>query len=732
MENNHQADGIKTQPATPDLLGEEMAKEFPEVDYAVSVTPYKWFGKFTLNAQEKNVKATGQYASKDFFRAFSYPIVTGDKNTVLIDKNAIVVSEKLAISLFESTKNAMGKTMVCEILGIQQPVIVSGIFEGCPTNSTEQFDFVMSYEAWKELSLKVGRPIHWGNHGPNTFLVLNAATNVSSLNKKIEGFLKKKSNDPNIELFAVPFSNQYLYGTYHNGIQSGGRIDYVILFSVIALFILGIACINFMNLSTAKAARRVKEVGIKKAVGANRITLIIHYLSESVSMAFLSLALAILLVEVFLPEFNLITGKQLTLSPSPVSLAIILGVTLFTGVIAGSYPALYLSGFNPAAVLKGKLNTSLSELVARKGLVVFQFVLSIILIVAVLVVYKQIEFVQTKNLGYDKDHIIYFDKEGKVAENQEAFYAEAKTIPGLVNISSIATTLMGTNSSTKGVSWEGKNPDDVIQFENVNVSFDMIETLGVEVLSGRTFSRDFKTDDHALLFNEAAIAVMGLKDPVGKTVNLWGENMTIIGVVKNFHFESLHEQVKPLFFLLDPSKTLKVMARLETGKEKAALAQLEKLYAKFNPGYAFTYQFLDQDYQAQYVSEKRIATLSQYFAGLAIIISCLGLFGLAAFTAEKRIKEIGIRKILGSSELGIVYLLSNDFTKIVIAAIVIAMPISYYIAAQWLGSFAFKLELQWWYFAGAGLLALMIAWITVGSQALRAAKANPVKSLRSE
>lgn len=732
LENNHQADGIKTQPSTPDLLGEELAKQFPEVEYAVSVTPYKWFGKFTLSANEKNVKATGQYASKDFFKAFSYRVTGGDVNKILADKNAIVVSEELAIRLFKTTKDAIGKTLICEILGIQQPVMVSGIFEGCPTNSTEQFDFVMTYEAWKELSLKVGRPIHWGNHGPNTFLVLNAATDIAAFNKKIGGFLKTKSNDPNIELFAVPFSNQYLYGTYHNGVQSGGRIDYVILFSVIALFILGIACINFMNLSTAKAARRVKEVGIKKAVGANRRTLIAHYLSESTSMAFLSLALAILLVEVFLPEFNRITGKQLALSLSPLFLSIILGVTLCTGVIAGSYPALYLSGFNPAAVLKGKLNTSFSELIARKGLVVFQFVLSIILIVAVLVVHKQIEFVHTKNLGYDKDQIIYFDKEGKVAENQEAFYAEAKNIPGVVNISSIGSTLMGPSSSTKGVNWEGKNPDDVIQFENVNVSYDMVETLGVEVLNGRTFSHDFKTDDHALLFNEAAIAVMGLKDPVGKRVNLWGEDMTIIGVVKDFHFESLHERVKPLFFLLDASKTLKIMARLEAGKEKAALAQLEQLYAKFNPGYTFSYQFLDQDYQAQYVSEKRIATLSQYFAGLAIIISCLGLFGLAAFTAEKRVKEIGIRKILGSSELGIVYLLSNDFTKIVFAAIVIALPISYYIASQWLGSFAFKLELQWWYFAGAGMLALMIAWLTVGSQALRAAKANPVKSLRSE
>jgi putative ABC transport system permease protein len=732
MENAKEADGIKTKPSTPDLLGETMVKEIPEIEYAVSVTPYKWFGKFTLVANEINTKGTGQYVSKDFFNVFSYPLLQGDKNQVLANKNAIVLSEDLAIKIFKSTNNVIGKTLDCQILGLTEPVMVSGIFKRMPINSTEQFDFVLSFEAWKDLSVKVGRNIKWNNHGPSTYLVLSPETNLESFNKKIEGFLKSKDENSNADLMVVPYTSQYLYGTYQNGKQAGGRIEYVKLFSIIALFILGIACINFMNLSTAKASRRVKEVGIKKAIGASRKTLVAQYLSESISMAFLSLAFALILVELFLPQFNLITGKQLGLSASPSFILSVLGITLLTGLIAGSYPALYLSGFNPAAVLKGKLNTSVGELFARKGLVIFQFTLSVILIVSVLVVYKQIEFVQTKNLGYDKDHIIYFDKEGKVADNQEAFFAEAKNIPGVVNISGIATTLMGHQSATQGISWEGKNPDEVVMFENVMLNYDMIETLGVKMLAGRTFSRDFKTDDLAIILNEAAIAVMGIQDPIGKTVNLWGDTRTIIGVVKDFHFESLHERVKPLFFIADPTKTLKIMARIEAGKEKETIEKLDKLYAKFNPGYAFNYQFLDQDYQAQYSSEKRIAVLSKYFAGLAVLISCLGLFGLAAFTAERRIKEIGIRKILGSSELSIVYLLSNDFTKIVIAAIVIALPISYFITTQWLGSFAFKIELQWWYFIGAGFLALMIAWLTVGTQALKAAKANPVKSLRSE
>ncbi len=732
IENSAEADGIKTQPSTPDLLGETMIKELPEIEYAVSVTPYKWFGKFGLSIGEATIKATGQYASKDFFNAFSYPLLQGDKNQVLADKNSIVLSEELAIKIFKSKKSVIGKTLDCQILGFKQLVMVSGIFKGTPANSTEQFDFVLSFELWKDLSAKVGRSIHWGNHGPYTYVVLHPEAKLNSFNRKIMGFLKSKDKDSNADLLAVPYSSQYLHGTYQNGEQAGGRIEYVKLFSIIALFILGIACINFMNLSTAKASRRVKEVGIKKAIGANRSALMVQYLSESVAMAFLSLALAIILIELVLPQFNLITGKQLVLSTNPSFVLSILSITLFTGFIAGSYPALYLSGFNPAVVLKGKLTTSIGELFARKGLVVFQFALSVILIVSVLVVYKQIEFVQTKNLGYDKDHIIYFDNEGKVAGNQEAFFSEAKNIPGVVNISGIATTLIGHQNATQGLEWEGKKPNEVIMFENVTLSYDMIETLGVKMLAGRTFSRDFKTDDQAIIFNEAALAVMGITDPVGKLINLWGEKRNIIGIAKDFHFESMHERVKPLFFIINPSKTLKIMAKVQAGKEREAITSLEKLYSKFNPGYTFTYQFLDQDYQAQYVSEKRVAVLSQYFAGLAILISCLGLFGLAAFTAERRIKEIGIRKILGLSEIGIVYLLSNEFTKIVLTAIVIALPISYFIAAQWLGSFAFKIELQWWYFTGAGFLALIIAWLTVGSQAIKAARANPVKSLRSE
>jgi putative ABC transport system permease protein len=366
-------------------------------------------------------------------------------------------------------------------------------------------------------------------------------------------------------------------------------------------------------------------------------------------------------------------------------------------------------------------------------LVAFQFSLSIIFIVCVVVVYKQIEFVQSKNLGYDKDNILYFQMEGKIPENKEAFLSEIKNIPNVIQASSMWGSIVGGTSFTTGFfDWEGRNQDEIIQFEHLGIDYDLIELLGIEMAMGRSFSRNFPSDTSKIILNEEAIAVMGLKDPVGKIFNLWGNNMEIIGVAKNFHFKSLHEKVKPFFFRLLPRETSTMMVKVKLVQEKETIGNIRSVYQKFNPGYLFDYQFLDHDYQAQYEAEMRVAKLSRYFAGLAIIISCLGLFGLAAFTAERRLKEIGIRKVLGSSVLGIVSLLSADFTKIVLLSILTALPISYLIAKQWLDGFAFKISLEWWYFIGAGVIALVISWITVFTQTFKAARVNPVKCLNNE
>lgn len=729
MQNVKMTNDIITDETTPGPLADVLTEEVPEVEYAAAVLDASIHGKPTLSIGNKNIKAHCLYAGKDFFNIFSFNLIEGNANQVLADKNSIVISEDLAMKLFNTTKNIIGKTLELEH---KKTFLVSGIFKRVPFNSSLQFDFVLSFEVIKENDSSTF--YFWGNSVVNTCIILKQGTNIKQLNEKIAGLIKQKGGDPFSTLFLKPYSAKYLNGTYENGIQVGGRIEYVKLFSIIALFILVIACINFMNLSTAKASKRSKEVGIKKAAGASRKKLIIQYIGESLVLSFIALFIALDLVLLLLPQFNEITGKHLRFSFDLYAILSVLGITIFTGLISGSYPALYLSGFNPATILKGKFHSSLRELWTRKGLVVFQFVLSCILIVSVLVVYKQIEFIQTKKLGYDKDNIIYFDCEGKVAENWDAFLTEVKNIPGIVNASSASSIIIGSLNSTTGIEWEGKNPNDLISFVLQWVNYDLIETLSIEMKEGRTFSKDFGSDNSKVIFNEAAIKIMGIKNPVGKEIKLWGKNMQIIGVTKDFHFESLYNKVNPLLFILLPplSRNLKIMVRIKTRTEKETIVNLRKLYEKYNPGYVFEYKFLDEDYQAQYVGEKRVAILSSYFAGLAILISCLGLFGLAAFTAERRRKEIGIRKVFGSSRLNIIYLVSGDFIKLVFVSILIALPVSFVITRHWLNRFAFRIDLEWWFFLVAGFIAVVIAWLTVGTQAIRAANINPSECLKEE
>lgn len=724
MEHQQYADEIMTTTSTPGVLAETLKEEVPEIEYAATTT---WVNSFTLSVNEHNVKADGFYVGADFFNIFSFPLVQGNPDKVLTDKTSIVISHELAIKLFSTPEDALGKTVE---LQHEKSFQITGVFKKVLTSS-QQFDFVLSFETFKDDNEWV---LSWGNNGPPTFVILREGSVAEDVSTKIKDFVKNRNEQSNVTLFLKPFSERYLYGRYENGKPAGGRIEYVKLFSIIAVFILLIACINFMNLSTARASRKAKEVGIKKSIGAQRQSLVIQYISESMVTATLSLGVAITVVYLLLPAFNLLTDKHIVFTLLDSELLVwLLGITIFTGLLAGSYPAIFLSGFKPATVLKGELKGSWGELWARKGLVVFQFFLSVILIVSVLVIYKQIEFVQTKNLGYKKDNLIRIPMEGKVEASLETFLNEVKKVPGVVDASSMGHSLLGRNNNTSGLQWDGKNPDDLILFENIRVNYDMIETLGVEFVEGRSFSRDHGTDTSAIIFNEAAIRVMGLKEPVGKMIKLWDEyNLEIIGVVKDFHFQSLHEIVNPLFFILNPKNTWNVMIRLEGGKEQETLKSLGNLYSTFNPGFTFEYTFQDVDYARQYSAEQRVASLSGYFAAFAILISCLGLFGLAAFTAERRLKEIGIRKALGSSSSNIVLLLSGDFTRMVLFSIALGLPVSYWLLNEWLQRFAFHIELTPWYFVTAGVIAMLIAWLTVASQAIRAANVNPVQCLRSE
>ncbi len=725
MENRVQAHGIWTAQSSSVGMAESLAKEMPEVEYAAHAS---WVEDVTLTVNEDDVHAGGHYVGKDYFNIFSYELLQGDKNNVLADKNSIVISEGLALKLFNTTENVLGKTIIHQH---DHEYIVSGIVS-VPANSSLQFDFALSFERLMEM--RGIRNFNWGSTGPFTYILLKPDVNVDAFNKKIADYIKLKTNNEvsHRTPFIRSYAKTYLHDKYENGIQAGGRITYVKLFSIIAIFILAIASINFMNLSTAKASTRIKEVGIKKAVGAQRKTLVVQYLGESLLLTFISLGFALVLVQLCLPQFNEITEKKLTMNLGLNVILSFIGISLFTGIIAGSYPALYLSHFNPAVVLKGKISSGMGEVWARKGLVVFQFTLSVIFIVSVLVIYKQIEFLQNKNLGYNRDNVISIKMEGKARENKETFLSEIRNIPGIISASSTGSNLTGHNSGTSGVEWEGKNLEDKTEFENVAVDYDMMETWGVELVAGRAFSRDFASDSAKIIFNETGIKFMGLTEPLGKTIKLWGEEREIIGVVKDFHFESLHKNVGPLFFRLEPNSTYLFMAKIQAGKEKETIERLQTFYQKFNPDFTLDYKFLDEQYRAQYAGEERISILSRYFAGLAVLISCLGLFGLASFSAERRLKEIGIRKALGASVSGIIYLLTGDFTKIVFISIVIALPLSYLLTKNWLESFAFKIDLEIWYFLGAGIIALFIAGLTVSMQAIKAANVNPSKCLRDE
>ncbi|MCF0073342.1 ABC transporter permease [Dyadobacter sp. CY261] len=732
MVNQPNEDGIKTGEHTAGLLADALKAEMPEVEFATTVVPAEWFSnKGIIAAGETKLKAGGQFVSRDYFDVFTCPFIQGDANALVGDKNTLALSEELASKLFGTTQNVVGKTVKWEEGQFSGLYRVGGVFKGNPSNASNQFDILFNFEQFKARRPGMEK---WTNSDPHTFVILKNGADEALFNEKIKQLLRTKNKEIDSELFAIRYSDKYLRGQFENGLQIGGRITYVRLFSVIAAFILVIACINFMNLSTAKASGRMKEVGIKKVVGALRSSLVLQHLGESVLLTFVSLVVAVGLVALLLPDFNAITGKEISLSPDGTLISAALVITLVTGLLAGSYPALYLSGFDPVSVLKGKLRNTAGELLVRRGLVVFQFAVSVIFIVSVIVVYRQIQFIQNKNLGYNREHIIHFEipleMDSLKLKAAEAFLGEVKNIPGVVNASSYYHNLTGQHGAISGFEWPGKPAGTDIEFSNLEVGYNFMETMGMSLREGRFFSQNGSARNE-IIFNESAIKSMGLKDPVGKTVKFWGMERQIVGVVKDFNFESLYEPVKPCFFQMYPIMP-NVMVKIQNGSEEQTIARVRKLFQDYHRGLVFDFQFLDENYKALYASERRVGVLSRYFAGLAILISCLGLFGLAAFTAQRRQKEIGIRKVVGASVGNVVMMLSMDFIKLLLIALLIAFPLVGWAMYQWLNNFAFRIDLSAGIFIAAGGTLVLVTLATVGYQAVKAALLDPVKSLRSE
>ncbi|WP_421775502.1 ABC transporter permease [Gracilimonas sp.] len=723
MEHQWYSGDIMTTHSTPGILAPALKEEVPEFEY---VATYTWNIEYLFTKGDKSLKENGLYARPDFFHILDINVLHGNKDELINSPKSVAISKELAEKYFNK-ENPVGESIT--INGTEVHTI-TGVFEKLPENSSFQFSYVLPFEDWLQNNEWATR---WGNNGPRTIAKLYPGVDVAALNSKIKDFIKQKDeDDSNVDLFVFPFADLYLYGQFEDGTQTGGRIDYVRLFTIVAIFILLIACINFMNLSTAKATKRAKEVGIRKSIGASQSSLIGQFIGESMIITFFSLLVSVFLVELSLTIFNDLTDKAIDISYSdPTLLLIFLGTALVTGFIAGSYPAFYLSSFEAVKTLKGNLKISGSEAFARKGLVVFQFSLSVILIISTIVVYQQIQFTQTKNLGYKKENLITFPVEGDIYDKWDTFKAQVKDIPGVVNASRSSSSFMGRNSNTSGLEWPGKLPDTHILFENVSADYGLIETMGFELIAGRSHSEEFGADTARIVINETAAKVMGLESPVGQVIQLWEEDTEIIGLVKDFHFQNLRYEVEPLFFRLTDYGWASYV-RVESDNIRETLAQIEDKYNEFNPTYPFAYEFMDEQYAALYRGEQRIGDLAKYFSIFAIIISCLGLFGLSAFTAEQRAKEIGVRKVLGASVQNLVLHLTKDFTKLVLIAIAIALPVSWWMMDKWLSDFAYNPGLNWWIFAASGFLAVVIAWLTVSWQSVKAALVNPVQSLKSE
>lgn len=718
-----------------DFFIEDMKDAVPEVKHvAFYATGYDlpWGHPETIQVGEKIVKLLGSRAGKDFFTMFSYPIIQGNAATALNDLSSISISRRMAEIFFGSPANALGKSVRYEN---KYNFIVSSVFENVTSQSSLKFDFLLNFELQK-------MQLEWSSNNFNTYVELANNADPKRVEAKINQYLQArldKVKGVQVHVGMQRFGDQYLHNNFVNGIPAGGRIEYVKIFSEVAIFILIIACINFMNLATARSVKRAKEVGVRKVVGSSRGNLIGQFFGESLVFSFLAMILSIILLLILLPVFNQFTGKQFGFPLVQLSFWIsLISLTLITGLVAGSYPALYLSSLKPVRILKGALRFTQGAIWFRKGLTVFQFVLSIILLIATIVITRQTSYVQSAHLGYDRENMVYMRIEGELSKKNKylLFKEQALKMPGIAMIDRTTEVPQAMNFVVNDdqITWQGKENNSVIGVKPASVGFDFVKLMKLQIVQGRDFSKTNPTDStDAFMVNEEAVRQMGMKDPIGQWVQAWKKRGHIIAVLKDYHTQSLHEPMKPIMIDVKEGEYFGVIvARTEPGKTKEALENLATVYKSINPNYPFAYQFVDQEYKKLYSSELIVSTLSIVFAVVAIVISCLGLLGLVMFSAEQRIKEFGVRKVLGASLPQLMSLFAGDFLKLVGIAFLIAAPLGWYAMRSWLQDFAYRIDISWWIFLLAGLGSLMIALFTLSYEAFKAAVANPVKSLRSE
>jgi len=716
-----------TWESTPGPLADEIKSNIAEVS---AVARFSNDGDQLFTEGESNFLEHGYFADPDFFKVFSFPIVKGNATAPLSQKSDVVISARLAKKLF-GDQDPIGKTVRVQNRYDQK---VSAVLADITDESSLQFDFIMPFDIHKEY-----RQPNWDNADYNLYVKLNdpaqaalASDNINAMVDKITIQQDPKANNDEINFYLQPYAEHYLNSTFENGLPAGGRIKYVQIFSVVAIFILVIACINFMNMATAKAVNRAKEVGVRKVIGAQRKSLVFQFIGESVALSFVSMLLALVLVYLLLPFFNVLVAKHIALNlVDPRLLGVLVLIVLVTGILAGSYPAFFLSAFQPSQVLKGNTNKSLSGSALRKGLVVFQFSLTVILIACSLVVYNQIDFIRSTNLGYNRESVIMFNARGGLYRQFDSFKQDALQTSAIKLVSKANSSLVEVGNQNSSVKWPGKPEDSEIYFRTVVADYDFPETMGLQLLQGRFFKKEFN-DTNNFILTKHAVEVMGLENPIGQEITQWGTPGKIVGVIEDFHGRSLHEKLDPIVLMCKPEWTGLVFVRVDGTKTQEAIAQLESLSKKYNPKYEFAYTFVDDDFERLYSSVKVTGSLALGFTVMAVIISGLGLLGLAAYTAERKRKEISIRKTMGASVGGIVTMMSADFVKLSLLAAFIGCPTAWYFMTKFLEGYAYHTELGWGLFALTAGCVLLISLITVIFQVAKAAIANPIDALRNE
>ncbi len=719
-----------THSSTPGMMGPAMKEELPGVANTCRTTEGSI--PFLFADGDRSVYAAGKYVDPSIFSMFTLPFVQGNASSAFSQVHSIVITEKTAKKFFGDYKNIIGKNIRVDN---KQNYVVTGVLKDIPTNSTLQFEWIMPFQLYFDQNSWLK---DWGSQSVNTFVELKPGVAPETINKQLYNYIQKRDRAQLGHVFLFAMSNWHLYDDFKDGkMTGGGQIEYVHLFTVIAWIILFIACINFMNLATARSEKRAREVGVRKVLGASKKSLIAQFIGESIFMAFIAAMIAVFVVLAVLPMFNTLVQKQLTVRLGNANhIAVLLFITLICGLIAGSYPSLYLSSFSPVSVLKGiKLKDSGASLV-RKGLVVLQFTASIVLIISTIIVYQQIQHVKSRQLGFNKNNLIEMNLQGQMGSKFYPIKQDLLNTGFIDNVALSDHAIITGGNNTSNLTWESKPQGSKVLISQRYVTPEFMATSGLKVLEGRNLTVTDTAMPMQIIITQSLEKLMGKGSALGKTIHQEGDTTsgTVVGVVNDYVYGNMYGKPDPVIFFSVPPRNASVMyVRIKQDADiEKALSGIQSIMKKDNPAYPFDYRFVDDQFSQMFLSEMLVSKLSRVFAVLAIIISCLGLFGLAAYTAERRTKEIGIRKVLGASVSTITSLLSRDFLQLVILSCLVAFPVAYWLMQNWLKTYDYHIAIQWWVFVTAGFTAIVIALATISFQSIKAALANPVKSLRSE